>query len=217
MYEAVLKKEIDAPYRVAAISTLVSLYSRMGDYENAEKTTRIQSPLQVSKEVLLASAADDEKGDRYRGEAILALMNELKTVVEKSVIFKNSLAHSQAGLDKLLAVVHLYESIFDDGNCGKFHSDLCMLYLRCSVASVHLKDFDSASGYFDVAFDHFTKYKQERKNFHFTALLVEKAGNTAIGVVVLNREIFELYMKSLPDELADTIRNEPKYAPIFAE
>ncbi|MGM9680164.1 MAG: helix-turn-helix transcriptional regulator [Eubacteriales bacterium] len=217
LYEEVLKKEIDNAYRISATISLVTLYYTMGDFENAERTALSQSPVRISKEVLLASAADGEKGDRYQGEAILSLMHELSHVIQNSVMSKASLSHSQAGLDKLLAVIRLYESIVDDGNYGKFHSDLCMLYLRCSAVAICLNDSELALKYFEIAWDHFTKFKQERKNFQFTAPLVSKVKDTEIGVVLLNRDIFELYLKALPTEFADTIRTNPKYSSIFAQ
>lgn len=69
LFEEVLKKEIDDTYRTLATLSLISLYSRMGDFKSAEKTALSQSPIEISREVLLAlaGAAEDEKGDEYRG------------------------------------------------------------------------------------------------------------------------------------------------------
>ncbi|MBD5104239.1 MAG: helix-turn-helix transcriptional regulator [Ruminococcaceae bacterium] len=217
LYEGVLKKEIDDSYRTAAILSLMTLYSLIGDFENAERTALSQPPVRISRELLLVWAAEDEKGDQYRGEAILALMYELNGVISSSVMIKHSLANSQSGLDKLLAVARLYESIFDDGNYGPFHNDLCLLYLRCSLIAVHLKDFEHALNYFEIALDHFIEFKQERENFRFTAPLVRKANNIVTGICALDREFFEQHMQSFPAECANSIRNNPKYSPIFAQ
>ena len=79
-------------------------------------------------------------------------------VLGTAVMIKHSLSHSQAGLDALLAVVRLYESILDDGNCGIFHNDMCMLYLNCSSIAVHLEDFERALNYCEIALDHFLEF-----------------------------------------------------------
>lgn len=132
LYEDALKKEMDDGYRAGVITSLLSLYVRMGDFDHAEKTALSQSLVRISREVLLTKAAEGEKADEYCGEAILALMHELYQVIEAAVTAKHSLANSQAALEAVLAVARLYESIFYDGNYGSFHNDICMLYLRCT-------------------------------------------------------------------------------------
>ncbi|MBD5117180.1 MAG: helix-turn-helix transcriptional regulator [Ruminococcaceae bacterium] len=216
LFEKVLKKEIDDTYRTLTILSLISLYSQMGDFENAERTALSQSPVGISREVLLVWSAEDEKGDEYRGEAILALMNELSSVISSSVMIKHSLAHSQAGLDKLLAVARLYESIIDDGNYGDFHNHLCMLYLRCSLVAARLNDSEHSLNYFEIALDHFIEFKQERGSFQFTASLVSKVKSRVTALFELDRELFEQHIQYLPAECADAIKNNPKYSLIFA-
>lgn len=216
LFKEVLKKEIDDTYRTSATFSLIWLYSLMGDFENAEKTALSQSPLRICREVLLAYAAENEKAEQYRGEAILDLIHELYQVTEHSVMTKRSLSDSQTGLDTLLAVARLYESIFVDGNYGIFHNDMCMTYLRCSSIAVHLHDSERALHYYETALDHFLKFKQVQGISQFTAPLVNKAKNYTLGIVLLDREWFEEHMQSFPAECVDAIRSNPKYASIFA-
>ncbi len=196
LFEEILKKEIDDDSRTSVIFSLMWLYSWMGDWENAEKTALSQSPVRVSREVLLADTTKDEKSEEYRGEAILALMHELYKVLRTAVMIKHSLSHSQAGLDALLAVVRLYESILADGNCGIFHNDICMLYLNCSSIALHLNDSERALNYYEIALEHFLAFKQVRKISPFTAPLVDKAKNYRPSIVLLDREWFEEHMQS---------------------
>ncbi len=217
LFEEVLKKDIDEDSRTSAVLSLMWLYSLMGNPVKAERTARSQSPIRASREVLLADAMKGEKTEEYCGEAILAMMHELYKVLGTAVMIKHSLSHSQAGLDALLAVVRLYESILDDGNCGIFHNDMCMLYLNCSSIAVHLEDFERALNYCEIALDHFLEFKQIQRISPFTAPLVDKAKNYRQSIVLLDREWFEEHMQSFPAELIDAIRNNPKYASIFAQ
>lgn len=217
LFQDVLKKEMDDDSRTSAISALMWLYSWMGDQVNAERTALSQSPVRISREVLLADTTIDEKSERYRGEAILGLMHELYKVLRTSVMIKHSLSHSQAGLDALLAVARIYESIFNDGNYGTFHNDMCMLYLHCSSIAVCLNDSELAFNYYETALDHFLKFKQIPRNSKLTAPLVSEAKNYSPSIVLLDREWFEEHMQSFPAECVEAIRNNPKYASIFAQ
>lgn len=217
LYEEVLKKEIDDDYRTSAIFSLIWLYSLIGDFANAERTALSQSPVKICQEVLLVYAAENEKAEGYRGEAIIALLHELYKVAGNSIMTKHSLSHSQAGLDTLLAVAQLYESIFDDGNYGIFHNDMCMIYLNCSSIAIHLNDSERALHYYETALDHFLEFKQVQRISQFTAPLVNKAKNYNPIIVLLDREWFEEHMQSFPAECTDAIRNNPKYASIFAQ
>ena len=217
LFEEVLKKEIDDDCRAAAIDQLLWLYTYMGDFENAERTALSQSPVRISREVLLASAAEGEKGEEYNGEAILTLMHQLFRVIELYLWKNHSLAHSQTALDTSLAVARLYESIIDDGNFGMHHNDMCMLYLRCSSAAIHLNDFEHALDYLEIALDHSIAFEQTKDMRQFTAPLVSKVKrNCVFSICVLNRKLFEDHMQALPAECVDAIKNNPKYASIFA-
>ncbi len=225
LYKEVLKQDIDDDHHTRAIRTILLLYSYMGDFENAERTALSQSPMEISRELLLASVAEDEKGDEYRGEAMLILLHELYMVIVSSVKKKHSLAQ-QAGHDTLLAVTRLYESIFDDGNCGGFHNDMCNLYLECSSAAVELNDSERALHYFESAldhfiqFDHFIKSKPVGGIFQLTAPLVSKVKNLKNcfkSIVLVDREDFEDHMQAFPAECVEAIKNNPRYASIFAE
>ncbi len=216
LFEEVLKKEIDNEHRTSAIFSLMWLYSWIGDQENAERTALSQSPVSISREVLLADTTIDEKSERYRGEAILGLLHELNKVLRTAVMSKHSLSHSQAGLETLLAVARLYESIFDDGNCGIFHNDMCMLYLHCSSIAVHLNESGRALNYYETALDHFLELKQIQE-LRLTAPLVNQAMDYRPSIVKLDREWFEEHMQSLPVECTDAVKSNPKYAAIFTQ
>ena len=216
LYEEVLKKEIDDDSHMSAISSLMWLYSLMGEPENAERTALFQSPVSISREVLLAEASKNEKTEEYRAEAILALLHELYRVTGDSVMAKHSLSHLQAGLGTLLAIVRLYESIFDGGNYGIYHNDMCMLYLNCSSIAVALNESERALKYFETALEHFLGFRQVCERTRFAAPLINKAKNYKPSIVRMDCKWFEEHMQSFPAECVETIRSNPKYASIFA-
>ncbi len=197
LYEEVLKKEIDDDVRTAAVSRLIWLYHYMGDFENAERTALSQSPVRISREVLLTSVTDGEKNEEYNGEAILTLIHQLCRVIELYFWKNHSLAHSQTALDTSLATARLYESIIDDGNFGMHHNDMCMLYLRCSSAAIQLNDVERALKYLEMALDHFIKFNQIMKMPQmpqFTASFFNKAKNCVTDTFVLHRKLIKYHM-----------------------
>ena len=94
---------------------------------------------------------------------------------------------------------------------------MCMLYLRCSSVANHLNDSECALDYLETALEHFIEFKQAQEMPQFTASLVNKAKNCVTTIYVLDRESFEQYMQALPVDCVDAIRNNPKYASIFAQ
>lgn len=217
LYEEVLKKKIDDDSHTSAITSLTWLYFLMGNQENAEKIALSQAPISISREALLANTSQNEKAEKYRSEAILDLMHELYKMIRTSVMIKHSLSHFQTGIDTLLAVARLYEGIFNDGNYGILHNDMCMLYLNCSSIAVRLNDSERALNYFQIALDHFLEFQQVQGISQLTAPLVNKAKNYRPSIVLLNREWFDEHMQSFPAEFADAIRNNPKYTSIFSQ
>ena len=94
---------------------------------------------------------------------------------------------------------------------------MCMLYLRCSSAAIHLNDPERALDYLEIALDHSIAFEQTREMRQFTAPLVSKVTkNCVLSIFVLTRELFEYHMQDLPVECVDAIKNNPKYASIFA-
>ena len=217
LFEEILKNEIDDDAHTSVTSLLLWTYSYVGDFENAEKTALSQSPVSISREVLLASAAEGEKREKYNEEAMLTLMHHLYKIAERYLINKHLPTHPQAVLDTFLAITHLYESIIDDGNFGMHHNDMCLLYLGCSTAAIHLNDSERAVHYFEIALEHSIKFNNIKERPQFTAPLVSKAGNCITSLCMLSRELFEYRMQSFPAECVDAIRNNPKYASIFAQ
>ena len=209
------------------IFSLLDAYCKMGDYEKAEKRAQKQPALEECREILLASINYDEndmlyagkKKRRYLGETILTLLHELEYFLNLAVSQNEKLRESQAGLDILMQVGRLYEVIFD-GDYGKYHSDLCMLYLSGARIAAKVKDYDGAYALFESAFTHYTEHEKDMAECRekgcieesFQAPLLEETQATHIPIVVCRAEYFKHFLKSLPKQVKTKIMKEPRFA-----
>lgn len=216
---ATLYEELSTQNKNVIIS-LLDTYSLMGEYEKAEKKALEQPEVRMCREVLLAPLFDKSKGEQYRGEAILALLHELRYVIEFAIVKNEKLANSKEGIEILLSIHYLYEKIFGKECFGKFHSDSCMNYLSCARIACNINDYDNALKYFDSAFVHYTKFLELQhdecfKNDHFNAPLLTSVKNTSIPVVMLKSEYFKDILSYMPEDISSQIRNNSKYVTLF--
>lgn len=209
------------------IFQLLSIYTTMGDYEKAEKKAQEQPSIQICREILLASISEDKnlpfdgpKRKKYQGEAILNLLHELEFFINQAVSRNEKLCNSKEGLEILLEVRKLYETIFGGNHYGKFHSDLCMLDLSCVRIAARIKDYDRVRTFFDSAYEHYMEHKElfsegrdnGGKDECFDAPLLEKVEMTTIPIVVCRSEFFTGVLDSLPENVKAEILSNSKYA-----
>ncbi len=214
LYEKLSKHNNDA------IISLLGTYSLMGEYDKAEKKALEQPTVRMSREVLLAQIFNEKKEKQYRGEAVLALLHELRFAVESAIARNEKLVNSKDGIEILLSVRHLYEKIFGDECYGKFHSDLCMLDLRCVKIASNIKDYDGALAFFDSAYAHYVKFSELQnddcfEDDHFDTPLLAAVGNTSIPVLMCKSEYLVNFLVYLPEVVNVQIMNNPKYAALF--
>jgi len=210
LYEKLLEQDSNA------IMSLLDTYSLMGEYDKAEQTALKQPGLALSREVLLVPIFSGEKGERYRGEAVLTLLHELNIAIDWAIAKNEKLVNSKEGIEISLAVRNLYEKIFGGESYGKFHSDLCMLNLRCVKIAANIKDYEQAVAFFDAAYVHYTKFLALQKedcfeDDHFDTTLLHEVGNTAIYVIMCKAEHLKAALSYLPEEIKAQIINNPKY------
>lgn len=203
----------DVPDREAVILLMVADYSKMGEFEKAKKLAKSQPPVFASRECLLIHASEEEEREERFGEAIFALLDELKKNIEASVMIKKSFVKSGESKKILLSLVRFYEDIFKDGRFGKFHSNMRDLYLQISFLETVTGDIEKAMGYFDTAYNHHKKLLEIDgvEEYRYSAPLVSR--------VVHNRNCFPKalhdglkdYMENAPEILLKEIKKNPKY------
>ncbi len=218
LYGQALSMGVNSDDKSAIVSISVRLYAAMGLFDQAEDLANRQDPVMICREVLLAAATDGEKRDLYQGEALLALLRELKIILESSVGTKVSICSSGEGVRKLLDVAHLYESILDDGNCGAEHADLRDLYLHCAFFTASLGNVEEAVEYFDRGFEHEKKYESIRCTgvYHYTAPLVSKVTFLSDHWPSVPVDAWKSWLAAAPIHLVEAIKAKPKYAECFA-
>lgn len=217
LFERVLTMGISSDDRLAVITVSVNLYASMGLNDKAKQMAERQDSVMICREVLLASALEGEERDLYQGEALLALIRQLKNVMHMAVLTKLSLVRSEIGAQKLLDVAHLYESILDDGNCGYGHADLRDLYLCCATIYALLGDLEAAMKYFDIGFYHAKKYEAIRGTgiYHYTAPLVSKVTFPSDNWPAVPEGSWKTWLIAAPKTLVDAIKSNDKYAECF--
>lgn len=216
---ATLYEEVSAQ-NSTVIAPLIDTYTLMGEYEKAEKKALEQPKVEMCREVLLARIFNEKRGGRYGGEAVLSLLHELRLAIESAIARNEKLANSREGIEISLSVRHLYEKIFGGECYGKFHSDLCMLDLRCVKIAANIKDYDEALAFFDSAYIHYSKFLELQSDDrfevdHFDTPLLSAAENTSISIIMCKPELLEHSLSNLPAEIKARIVNNPKYAGLF--
>ena len=159
VYEKLLKSNPSSEDREIAICQITPLYCRMGEYEKAKALANDQNTIIICKELLLPMATVGEEKARYQGERIMALLGNLQFAIFESVALRPWVSSSEYGRQILLAVIQLYDTVFIDGRCGKWHWNIGHLYL--TLAHYELDNdgsMEKVLHYFDRGFDHCKEY-----------------------------------------------------------
>lgn len=214
VFEKLLKAD-DVPDRDAVILLMVADYSKMGMYDKAKALAEKQNPLIISRECLMTHATEGEERDRYLGEAIIALMNELKKHIETAATTKKSLLTSGVAVQKLLALAHFYEEIFDDGRFGVAHANMRDIHLSCAVFEARFGDMKKAMEYFDIAFNHHTEYLEIRKtgeDYSYSSPLVSRVISKSGAFSKVSEDGLRDYLKAAPEKFIEEIKKNERYA-----
>jgi len=219
VYEKLLKCCPSSEDREIAICQITPLYCRMGEYEKAKALANDQNALVICKEVLLPSATVGEEKARYQGERIMALLSSLRFAVSESVALRPALSSSEYGRQILLSVVDLYEKVFIDGRCGKWHWDIGHLYLTLSGYEMNNDgSIEKALNYFDKGFDHCKEYDRitNENEYQYSAPLVLSLPKINKGdLAPVGDDFWKKQIYTFKKEIVEEIRKNPKYAEIF--
>lgn len=217
-------------YNDTVIYSLLVIYTSMGQYDKAIERAKEQPGMQVCREILLASVEDSKTEPfagksrrKYQGEAILSLLHELYFVLTNAVTKNEKMYHSNEGLEILLALKKLYETIFDESNFGKFCSDMCMMELDCALISARRKDYEFAKSFFETAHEHFLAHEgiltemRNKGNMKevYTSPILEEVKETSIPMVIIRPEYFKRVIEDLPEEMKTEIAGDSKYKALF--
>lgn len=219
VFEKVLSMDISPEDRDVIIMMLVNVYAKMGYNDKAKALASKQNSIIMSRESLMPKATQAEERDKYQGEAVIALLKELKNVIVDSVFNKVSLCRSAEGGKLLVDLAHMYESVFSDGNCGAAHFDIRELYLFAAIneARFDSKNIEQAFEYFKKAFEHGKLYGSIRCSgeYKYTAPLVDKVTFPSENLPAVTSSYWKDWIDLSPDELKNHIKADPQFAEFF--
>ena len=218
-YEKLLKCDPSPEDREMAIRHITPLYCRMGEYEKAKALANDQNALVICKEVLLPLATVGEEKARYQGERIMALLSNLRFAISESVALRPAVSSSEYGRQILLSVIKLYETVFIDGRCGKWHWDIGHLYL--TLAHYELDNdgsMEKVLNYFDKGFDHCKEYNRiyNEGEYQYSAPLISALPKIDKGdLAPFGDDFWEKQLRTFQKNIVEEIRKKSKYAECF--
>lgn len=217
VFEKLLKTKDAFPEKDAVILIMVADYSKMGQFDKAKALAEKQNSIFVSRECLMTHATIYEERDRYLGEAIISVMNELKKLIETAVTTKKSLAESGVSVRKMLALAEFYEKLFDDGRLGIAHTNVRDLYICCSIFEAKFGNLEKAMEYFDKGFNHHKTYKEIRKTdkYCYSSPLFSKVISYGSFPKISEDGLRDYLSASAPENLRNEILRNEKYSECF--
>ncbi len=223
--EAVLLYEELLPEEDSCIVPLLSIYAELEEYDKAEKIAGKRPGVDLSREVLLGRIYGAGNAKQYQGEAVIALLNELRFAIDVVIKNNDKLLHSREGLDILVSLRQLCENVYGE-NCHVFHSVFFFIDTFCIRIAANIRDYDAALGYFDSACEQYLKFKESMPLVnrgeseppkHFESTFLREVNMSYYKVYVCRAEYLEYELDVLPDNIKEQVRKNPRYACIFSE
>ncbi|MCQ2425422.1 MAG: helix-turn-helix domain-containing protein [Lachnospiraceae bacterium] len=219
--EKALKFDLPVKDRDCTVGRLNAVFGEIGEHEKGYALAQKQSTLGVSRELLLAYCANSETANKYEGEAIIALLEQLCEIVLSSFSKKVTVYFMGivAGFNPLPDFAHFIESVFYDGRMGIFHYYLCTIFFVSAVISSGntLKNEDpegaEALKYFEAAVDHYNKYQAipHNEDYHYTAPLVVEAVSPAEDFIEFPDDFWQTKLQIVPEEVKQILSKSPLY------
>lgn len=226
--EAVGLYEKLLPYDPECITTLLPIYSELGDADKAIKKACEQPGLRICREVLLAQITGIKDEKPYCGEAVLSLLHELRRYVEETIYRSSELLNSADTLDILLSERRLFELVLGKEHFG-YGSDLCFIDLCCVRIAGNINDYDKALKFFESAFKEYVKFKKwsddkaqkwsdtrEHQNGDLFQTGLLKGVDASNGTIYMcEPKFFENAISSFPKKIKSGIMKDPRYIVLF--
>ncbi len=219
VYEKVLNMNIPPQDRDTVIQRLVNSYAKMGYNDKAKALAEKQNSIVMCRESLLPCATEGEEKDKYQGEAIIALLNELKNVIINSVCTKTSVRTAPIGTKLLIDLANLCETVFSDGRCGIAHSYIRDLYLHAAIYEDRYgESTENALKYFKKGFEHNKIYESIRCKgyYQYTSPLVEKVVFPGENFPSVSELSWKGWIDILTDDFRDCLKSDPEFKECFA-
>ncbi len=218
VFEKVLTMDISPDDHDVIVLMMVIAYAKMGYFEKAKALAAKQNSIITCRETLMPQATEAEERDKYQGEAIIALLTELKNVIVNSVCTKVSICTTPIGTKLFVDLACLYESVFSDGKCGRAHYHIGELYLNAAIFEARFgKDTDKALEYFQKGFEHKKAYESVRCTglYQYTAPLVSKVTFPSENFPSISETFWKGFIEPMTEDFKKRIQANPQFAECF--
>lgn len=219
VFERLLNSNPSQKDRESAILRMTTLYMEMGKLKEAKELAGAQNSLTISKEILMPNATDGEEMMQYQAERVMALLCELHTSVSNALSSKISFYTSDCREKMDLALINLFETIFEDGRCGAYHQAIGNIYMNLADYESYIaKNFEKALEYFDKGFEHYKKYERisEEGDYSYSAPLVSYLKPVEKDTLrPLGENFWQKEVKHFSEDFKNELRKNKKYAVCF--
>ena len=146
LFEKLSADATDRDIRYSSAGELVLLYRTVGDSERAKIIANSMPGVIRSREVLLASACSGKEETKYLQKSCIALLRQFREHFVYALVNDIDNFNTEMPISKIQGLIAIYDLLFDDGNMGPQHANVCDLYL-------YLSRLQWEYGYHDEAFD----------------------------------------------------------------
>ena len=158
--------------------------------------------------MLRAYSKDEDKHKRYSAEAVLELLHSVAWVINWDWTDSP---------DVFIAMTELYKALFGGKDYGMFNSDMCQFYLRAADKYADHGEKQRAIECFDLAMQHRDAYKEswERNENKPSSPFLSSAVTLPRCYIMINDAFIRNHLSTYPEDIANAIREDPKYASVF--
>ncbi len=124
LYESLLETTDASDIREEATDNVLMLYWEFGNHSALAKLAAKAPHLRHSRELILAR----DESYNYRAGALMIVLQTLKDLMFSTV--KAWRSQTENNIRECEQIIAMYQHIFEDGRCGRYHEDLYELYAR---------------------------------------------------------------------------------------
>ena len=175
LFERLSTAAVDRTLRYSSTGELILLYRTVGESERAVVIANSMPDIAHSREVMLATATSGMEETKYLQESMIALLRQFREHFVYALVNDISNFTTEMPVGKIKGLIAIYDLIFDDGNMGPNHANVCDLYLYLSRLQWEYGQHDDAFESLDNALMHARKWDELAPDCRYTAPMARLA------------------------------------------
>lgn len=175
LFEQLFTDATDQEIRYSAAGELVLLYRTVGENEHAKVIAEAMPSMALSRQILLATAADGAEKTACTAEACISLLHAFREQFVYALINNLDNFRTDMPVGKIQGLIGMFDFLFSDGNMGPQHAAVCDLYLYLSRLQWEYGYRDEAFESLDRALEHARCYDALTEADAYTAPIVRHA------------------------------------------